>query len=413
MTLKQEKRKIYFKMAVVLAVSGMMTVLTFGADNSRGVPVDENGRSSVERNHPGKGKREEKLRVQIGESNERITVVVPEEAFSEEEIQKEFEKAGKKLESLILGENQSLDEVRNNLKLVTQLPDSGIAVRWELNNYEIMNLQGELQPEALTEEGTLLRLDAFLSYKEEKAQYTFYANVFPVKLSGAEQKMQRLNEELKRLDEETQEEERMLLPDTVDGTKVIWSYEKDFRAMGILVLGIAMALAVYVSEKQKEKKEREERIRQLELDYTEVINRFTLFMGAGMPARKAWFKLAEEYENRDKKKEKHVVYEEMVYTMHEIQSGASESECYEKFGERCGLAMYRKFGMLLSQNLKKGTKGIVLLLKQEVSDTFEERKILARKMGEEAGTKLLLPMFLMFGMVLVVIVIPAFFSMQI
>lgn len=35
---------------------------------------------------------------------------------------------------------------------------------------------------------------------------------------------------------------------------------------------------------------------------------------------------------------------------------------------------------------------------------------MARKMGEQAGTKLLFPMMLMFGIVLVVLIVPAFLS---
>lgn len=412
MFLNKEKKEIYYKMTVALAVTGVIAVLIFGADNRQRLLADENGRSSVERNRPGGGKREEKLQVQIGEQKEQMTVEITEEVFSEEEIRYEFEKAGKELERRILGNNKSLDEVRSDLKLITKLPDSKIAVTWELDNYDVMNLQGELQPEALTEEGTLVRLDAFLSYKEEKAQHTFYASVFPPERSAVEQQIQRLKEEMKKLDEKTREEERMLLPAEVDGKKVIWSYVTEFRAMGILVLGVAVSLGIYLLEKQKEKEKREERIQQMEQEYPEMISRFTLFMGAGMPARKAWYKLAEGYVNREKKQEKHALYEEMVYTMHEIQSGIPESECYEKFGERCELAIYRKFGMLLSQNLKKGTKGLVFLLKQEAVNAFEERKRFARKRGEEAGTKLLMPMFLMFGMVLAVIVIPAFLSMQ-
>ena len=141
--------------------------------------------------------------------------------------------------------------------------------------------------------------------------------------------------------------------------------------------------------------------------------RITLYLGAGMTARMAWFKLAKDYENREKKKETRAAYEEMIYTMHEIQSGASESECYERFGERCELSIYRKFGVLLSQNLKKGTKGFIELLKQESVDAFEERKALAKIQGEEVGTKILLPMFLMLVSVLIMIVFPAFFSIQI
>lgn len=412
MRLKWKENKIYWEMAAVFTAVGIMAVILFLADNSQTLPRNEKGLITVERNRPGGGKRKEELEVQTRETKEKITVEIEEEQFTREEIQEEFKKAEKELETLILGENQDLDEVRSNLNLITRLPDSGITVAWELDNYEVMNLQGELQTEALKETGTLVKLDAFLNYKDAKAQHTFYANLFPPRLSETEKWIQKLNEELNRLDEETKEDSEMPLPDQVGGRSVMWSYATDYRAAGLFLLGTALSLSVYALDRQKKKQKEEERRRQLKLDYPQVINRFTLYLGAGMPVRKVWFKLAEDYRGREKEKEERAVYEEMLYTMHEIQSGAAEGECYEKFGERCNLTVYRKFGTLLSQNMKKGTKGLADLLKQEAANTFEERKNLARKLGEEAGTKLLLPMFLMFGMVLAIIVVPAFFSMQ-
>ena len=67
----------------------------------------------------------------------------------------------------------------------------------------------------------------------------------------------------------------------------------------------------------------------------------------------------------------------------------------------------QKFGSLLSQDLKKGSAGLVELLEQEAENGMEERKSLARKLGEEAGTKLLLPMMLMLILVVVILMVPA------
>ena len=52
------------------------------------------------------------------------------------------------------------------------------------------------------------------------------------------------------------------------------------------------------------------------------------------------------------------------------------------------------------------------ILKTEASQAFEERKARARRLGEEAGTKLLAPMFLMLAVVLVIVIVPAFMSVQ-
>ena len=47
------------------------------------------------------------------------------------------------------------------------------------------------------------------------------------------------------------------------------------------------------------------------------------------------------------------------------------------------------------------------LLDEEEREAFEERKARARKAGEEAGTKLLLPMGMMLAVVLAILVVPA------
>ena len=50
------------------------------------------------------------------------------------------------------------------------------------------------------------------------------------------------------------------------------------------------------------------------------------------------------------------------------------------------------------------------MLSEEADAALEERRNLARKRGEEAGTKLLFPMMLMLVVVMFLILLPAFFG---
>lgn len=68
---------------------------------------------------------------------------------------------------------------------------------------------------------------------------------------------------------------------------------------------------------------------------------------------------------------------------------------------------YRKLGNMLEQNIRKGTAGLLEELKQEVQEALEDRKALAFRMGEEASTKLLMPMILLLGIVLIICIAPA------
>ena len=284
---------------------------------------------------------------------------------------------------------------------------------WELDNYEVMNSRGVLKQEKLTEEGTLVKLTAVLRYDEEKMSCEFYAHLFSTPLSKKEGVLKKISQEVEKADQEQREKDYLILPDQVDGRKLSWKPVKEMRAFGILLLGGVMIVFQFTAEKQKQKEQRKKEIRQMQFDYPQLINKFSLYIGAGMTVRRAWIQIVKEYD-----KEKHylgerTVYEEMRYTMNELKNGRPESECYEAFGRKCESPVYRKFGMLLSQNLRKGTKGLTNLLQREAQEAFEERKNMAKKLGEEAGTKLMIPLFLMLAVVFVIVTVPAFLTIQI
>ncbi|MEG2350242.1 MAG: hypothetical protein RSB57_07010, partial [Hungatella sp.] len=83
-----------------------------------------------------------------------------------------------------------------------------------------------------------------------------------------------------------------------------------------------------------------------------------------------------------------------------------------EFGRRCQLQPYLKLSSMLEQNRKTGTKNLSSLLSAEMAEAWEQRKTIAKRMGEEAGTRLLLPLFMMLGIVMVMIMVPAMLSMQ-
>ena len=99
--------------------------------------------------------------------------------------------------------------------------------------------------------------------------------------------------------------------------------------------------------------------------------------------------------------------------MNQIQNGGAEGECYEEYGVRCGVVVYRKLGTMLSQNLRKGSCGMTELLRKETEEAFEERKNAAKKLGEEAGTKMMIPLFMMLAVVFAIVIMPALFSIRI
>ena len=156
----------------------------------------------------------------------------------------------------------------------------------------------------------------------------------------------------------------------------------------------------------------EKRKKGLRREYPEIVHKLVLFVGAGMTIRGAFHKIAGDYEaKRRGESGQSPAYEEVLYTCRELNSGVSEGASYEHFGRRTGLQEYIRLSTLLAQNLKRGNSTLLERLREEADKAAEERLQQSKKLGEEAGTKLLVPMVLMLAVVMAVIMIPAFSNM--
>ena len=373
---------------------------------------------AIERNDYGKGTRTEKLDIKVGNKKKKIRtdIEISERQYSTEEIQELFARIIRRMDKLILNGNQTPDHVEKDLNLVTEIPGEPVEVSWDLDRYDVMNIRGEIQEKNISEKGTLVKLNAVLTYtanEKEQAAYQCIVCVYPKKLSGEEKIKKAVTEKLKQTDEKDREEKTLILPMHLGKKELRYYHPFNNRGVVVMTMGVMIGILLYALQKQNARKELEERKKQMLRDYPEIINKLTLYLGAGMTVKRAWRKVTEGYVRENKEGKKRYAYEEMIQTCHEMDSGVTESESYENFGRRCDVQVYIRLGALLSQNLRKGTKGLTELLKLESIQAFEERKAQAKRLGEEAGTKLLLPMFLMLAVVLVIVIVPAFLTLQI
>lgn len=91
----------------------------------------------------------------------------------------------------------------------------------------------------------------------------------------------------------------------------------------------------------------------------------------------------------------------------ETGSGITQEQAYINLGKRVALLPYMKLTSLLAQQQRKGAGSLALPLEEEEHLAFERRKERARRAGEEAGTRLLLPMILLMVLSMLVVVCPA------
>lgn len=395
------------------------TVLLVSDIRRAAVPVEE-----LRRNGYGEGDKVQELEVEAedGKLGDKLTIRVGEQQYTEAQMQDVFGQAAKELEILMLGQNDSPEAVSQDLALLTEIPGRPIAVEWELDRYDLVNVQGEIQweaaGEALKEEpgGILVSLKAYLTYTEDvtkQAVHEMTVRIVESPRSPEEKLLQSIRESIEKVSNESETKETIKLPKSVEGTEIEYGYAVDYRGAAVLCLGAAFPVLFVGLDRQNRQKEEERRRDQMMRDYPEIVSQMSLLVGAGMSCRSAWERIVEDYRRRRKTEGERCAYEEMEQTWNEMNSSRSERESYERFGARCALQPYRKLAALLSQNVQRGTKGLAEQLRLEGMQAFEDRKAAARRKGEEAGTKLLLPMFFMLTVVLVIVIVPAFLSVKV
>lgn len=391
--------------ALLTEISGQGVMQNFGKVR---INREDYGGNSV--NH--------QLQMQIeGEKSENVEIQVSPRMYSEEEVQSLFRQAMNKLDQVILGENETADHVVKPLCFPQELEGYPFAISWEPGRYDVMDMNGRINQDAVLEEdpegeGVLVKITGILRYGTEEAAYNTQVLVFADVEETETIRNQVLNA-ARQAEEVSREEKSFVLPEQVNGRTVRWRFRKESKVMPVLMLGAVICVFLVVQERQKKEKQRKDRKEQMLFDYPEIVSQFTMLMGAGMTAKNVWKKITADYCGQNERGGRvRDAYEEMVITLQEMQSGIPEAECYERFAARCGLVPYMKMGALLSQNLRKGAKGTSDMLKMEAIQAMEDRKSRARRLGEEAGVKLLLPMLLMLVIVLVIVVVPAFLSID-
>ena len=408
---KSEKQgqSLYRKMGKVFALFAVLAGAALIQESMN--PVLKQG-NVLERQAYGDGNYDAELIWEIPEKEleQELSVHVAEQGLTKEEQQAAAEQ---EIAETFPGENESVDEIRKDVCIQSQYQDGQVTADWSFDSYQYVDLEGHVMNDSLEEEEILVKAVVELGCDSQTLEYQFFFQICPKIYSEKEKINNKLKQELIKKNEKTNDS-TLILPESIDDQTIIWKEKSERMPLKLLLLGMIAAGCVPLVEKSRKQEEEKRRKEKLQSEYPELVSKLTILLGAGMTLFSAWNKIATNYSNKRKNNTIpiHPLYEEMLITCHEIESGVGEARAYERFGERCGLHRYRKFCSLLVQNLRKGTRGLVQLLEQEVSDAFEERKNLAKKSGEEAGTKMLFPMMMMFGIIIVIIMVPAFLSLQ-
>lgn len=342
---------------------------------------------------------------------QKITLPVKSRQFTKKEREELTERTGKYVENRLAGDNPSLKRVSQNLVLPKSVPNTDIEIQWVADGTYLTE-KGELLYEKIPQKGVDTELMAKASWKNWKDTFYYPVHLLPKEYTGEELSIREVKKVLLQAGEEDKEKKAITLPEKIGDISLRYAMEREERSFALFYLVLGFIILLPVVWRRQEKKEMADREEELLMEHSGLVNRFMLLLGAGLTVRKVVERLTDEYEReRAEGGRKRYVYEEMCVMAQEMKDGVSETKALEGFGRRCRLLPYLRFSTVMTQNLKKGADGILALLENEAMEALEQRKERALQLGEKAGTKMLFPMMLMLGIVMAIIMVPAFMTM--
>lgn len=378
-----------------------------------------------------------------------LDITVSPKRYTEEEANAVFREIYDQLEELVVAEGESFANLQHDLRLMTKLPKYGVQLSWDFypeldpalaagsvtpdearayyRKYRhLMDSDGTLHNETLPP-GTvvtgylslIMSTDIvptstdgetkYLKTQYHSTPYRIYVGIVPRALSRYESLLLQLQQAITTEDEGSLGENMLSLPTEIDGQRIYYSEHEDRSYLLLPLLGVIAAMAIYMRQGQARRTEKKQREALLMLDYSELVSKLMVYIGAGLTVRNALETISQHFDALIARgiKEDRPLYQELRTMVIQFRRNMPESEIYLSFGRRVNLKPYTKLVSLIEQNRMNGARNLRAMLELEMEDAFEQRKTTARRLGEEAGTKLLLPLFIMLGIVMIIVIVPA------
>lgn len=170
------------------------------------------------------------------------------------------------------------------------------------------------------------------------------------------------------------------------------------------VLGILLPAAMIKDMHSKVQK----RDHDILIELPELLNKIILLVGAGETVQKAISHCVE----RKKQEKNHPLYRELIKMTDDLEGGYSFQQSFENFSKRCAVQEVSIFMTTVLLNFRRGGNDFVMALTDLSRVLWEKRKAITRTRGEQASSKLIFPMVVIFVIVIVLVGTPAFMMMN-
>ena len=189
----------------------------------------------------------ENIRLSVDDKDYTYTIEVAPREYTEDEFYQKAQTQIAGLETKILGDNLDLDHVTGPLNLPAEDETGVFTYAWKSDNPAVVSPYGKVDLEEI--EGTVLvLLTVEISYRTYMVEHVFPVSV--VRDMRRKDAIERAEEELQRIEEETRTDENLQLPEQFEGVDISLQRQERKWAMAWVLFGILLAgmLPVWMHE---------------------------------------------------------------------------------------------------------------------------------------------------------------------
>ena len=370
----------------------------------------------LNRNLFGEGTKEVQISLKKDKKNKKITYKLGEQELSTTEIKKIYKEFFKKLKKEMAGANKGLDKVTRSLNLPENLEGYPFEITYEPSEDGYIFLDGALnkkeQQKLKKGEFYITYITAQISYRQYRQSKRYKVEIFPKEDTYRYDLFSKVEQYLKRKEQKDRYVTQIKIPSSYKGIK-IGNGQKGVGSWGVLVLFITLGLFIPVHNYISLREKGDECQVEAERDFPVIVHLLTLYMGAGLSFYSAVRRITYNYQSQKKENEqKKYAFEKIIFMERQMNNGISQKEACHNWGMQFRTDSYQKLSLILIQSFTKGAKEASILMETEEKEAFRKRVDRARKEGEEAATRLLFPMILLLGEVMLLVMYPALIRFQ-
>lgn len=170
---------------------------------------------------------------------------------------------------------------------------------------------------------------------------------------------------------------------------------------GLAVLGGIVAVLVPFLRAKELRKRVEARRQRIVMELPELLGKLLLLVGAGENVMRALTRCAEQQPSGC-----NPLYDELRGALAAMKRGESMAIALEEMGRRCAVPEVKLFASTLLINVRRGGEAFVPALKELTRVMWDKRKAAVRTLGEQASSKLVFPLAVIFLCILVLVGAP-------